>query len=43
MIRNTLAGLFIGAAGGLLCWMADIPAPWLAGSMIAGVIAIFSA
>ncbi len=39
---DTLAGLGIGAAGGVLCWLAGIPAPWLAGSMIAGVIAIFS-
>jgi uncharacterized protein len=41
-MRNTLAGLAIGAAGALLFWFAGIPAPWLAGSMIAGVIAIFS-
>ena len=42
MIRDTLTGLLIGAAGGVLFWLAGIPAPWLAGSMIAGVIAIFS-
>ncbi len=41
-MRDTLAGLSIGAAGGALCWFAGIPAPWLAGSMILGVIAIFS-
>jgi membrane AbrB-like protein len=42
MMRDTLAGLAIGTAGGLVCWFFDIPAPWLAGSMIFGVVAIFS-
>jgi uncharacterized protein len=42
MIRDTFTGLLIGALGGLMCWLAGIPAPWLAGSMIAGVVAIFS-
>lgn len=37
-----LRGLLIGAAGGFLCWLVGLPAPWLAGSMIAGVVAIFS-
>ena len=41
-MRDTAAGLVIGAAGGFLCWLIGIPAPWLAGSMIAGIIAIFS-
>jgi membrane AbrB-like protein len=41
-MRDTGAGLLIGAAGGTACWLAGIPAPWLAGSMIAGVAAIFS-
>ena len=41
-MRDTLAGIAIGAVGGLLCWFVGIPAPWLAGSMIAGVVAIFS-
>lgn len=41
-MRNTLVGLLIGALGGVLCWLAGIPAPWLAGSMVAGVVAIFS-
>lgn len=41
-MTSTLLGLAVGAAGGLLCWWAGLPAPWLAGSMIAGVIAIFS-
>ncbi len=41
-MRDTVAGLLIGAAGGLACWAVGLPAPWLAGSMIAGVVAIFS-
>ncbi len=40
-MRDTVAGLAIGAAGGLLCWWLHLPAPWLAGAMIFGVIAIF--
>lgn len=39
---RVLAGLLIGAAGGGLFWIAGLPAPWLAGSMVAGVIAIFA-
>jgi hypothetical protein len=42
MTRDIAAGVAIGTAGGFLCWLAGLPAPWLAGSMIAGVIAIFS-
>jgi membrane AbrB-like protein len=41
-MRDTAAGLAIGAAGGLACWALGLPAPWLAGSMVAGIIAIFS-
>ena len=37
-----LRGLMIGAAGGGLCWLAGIPAPWLAGSMAAAVAAVFA-
>ena len=37
-----LRGLMIGAAGGWLCWLAGIPAPWLAGSMAAAVVAVFA-
>jgi len=40
-LRDTAIGLVIGALGGFICWLAGIPAPWLAGSMIAGVIAVF--
>jgi membrane AbrB-like protein len=35
-------GLAIGAAGGALAVLLHVPAPWLAGSMIAGVIAIYA-
>ena len=41
-MRDTAAGLLIGAAGGLVFWLLGIPAPWLAGSMIAAITAIFS-
>ena len=41
-MRDTVAGLAIGAAGGIACWGLGVPAPWLAGSMVAGIIAIFS-
>ncbi|MFN4142632.1 AbrB family transcriptional regulator [Aestuariivirga sp.] len=41
-MRETAAGLLIGAAGGLVFWLLGIPAPWLAGSMMAAIIAIFS-
>lgn len=41
-MRDTAAGLLSGALGGLVFWLIGIPAPWLAGSMIAAVIAIFS-
>jgi len=41
-MRQTLRGLTIGAAGGAVCWLAGIPAPWLAGSMAAAVIAVFA-
>ncbi len=37
-----LQGLAIGAVGGTLFWLAGIPAPWLAGSMIGAVVAVFA-
>ncbi len=37
----TIRGLMIGAAGGALCALLHVPAPWLAGSMTAAVIAAF--
>lgn len=41
MIGQTIRGLIIGTAGGYLFSMLHVPAPWLAGSMAAAVIAIF--
>ena len=41
-MRDTAAGLLIGALGGLVFWLLGIPAPWLAGSMLAAIVAIFS-
>lgn len=41
-MRDTAAGLLIGALGGLVFWLIGIPAPWLAGSMLAAIVAIFS-
>lgn len=41
-MRAILQGLAIGAAGGAASWAAGLPAPWLAGSMLAAVVAVFS-
>ena len=41
-MRDTAAGLLIGALGGLVFWALGIPAPWLAGSMMAAIVAVFS-
>ncbi|PZF78455.1 AbrB family transcriptional regulator [Aestuariivirga litoralis] len=41
-MRDTATGLAIGTAGGLAFWLLGIPAPWLAGSMMAAIIAVFS-
>lgn len=41
-LRDTALGLLIGTAGGLAFWLLGIPAPWLAGSMLAAVVAVFS-
>ena len=38
--ENTRA--LIGLAGGLAFWLLGMPAPWLAGSMMAAIIAVFS-
>ncbi len=40
-MRDTAAGLAIGAAGGLIFWLLGMPAPWLAGSMMASIAAVF--
>ena len=41
-MRDTALGLLIGAAGGVAFWALGIPAPWLAGSMMAAIAAVFS-
>ncbi|MEI7598374.1 MAG: AbrB family transcriptional regulator [Aestuariivirga sp.] len=41
-MRDTAIGLLIGTAGGLGFWFLGIPAPWLAGSMMAAIVAVFS-
>lgn len=41
-MNAALRGLLIGSAGGALCWLAGLPAPWLAGSMIAAIVAVFA-
>jgi membrane AbrB-like protein len=41
-MRDTATGLAIGFAGGLGFWLIGIPAPWLAGSMMAAIVAVFS-
>lgn len=41
-MRDTAIGLLIGGAGGLAFWLLGIPAPWLAGSMMAAIVAVFS-
>ncbi len=42
MTGQTIRGLIIGIVGGYLFTVLHVPAPWLAGSMAAAVIAIFS-
>ena len=39
---NVIRALVIGAAGGALCFGAGIPAPWLAGSLIATITAVYA-
>jgi uncharacterized protein len=41
-MRDTAVGLLIGMAGGLAFWALGIPAPWLAGSMMAAIVAVFA-
>ena len=41
-MRDTAIGLAIGFAGGLAFWLLGIPAPWLAGSMMAAIVAVFA-
>lgn len=39
---SVLQGLLVGAAGGALCAWIGLPAPWIAGSMLAGVVAVLA-
>jgi membrane AbrB-like protein len=41
-LRDTASGLLIGAAGGFMFWLLGLPAPWLAGSMMAAIAAVFT-
>jgi membrane AbrB-like protein len=41
LMRDMLTGLAIGLAGGLAFWAIGVPAPWLAGSMMAAIAAAF--
>lgn len=41
-MRATLIGLLAGLAGGWIFHLLNIPAPWLAGSMVGTVIAVFA-
>ncbi|MGB9141006.1 MAG: AbrB family transcriptional regulator [Aestuariivirga sp.] len=40
--KSGLLALTVGTAGGALCFAAGIPAPWLAGSLIATIAAIYA-
>jgi uncharacterized protein len=40
MIFKILIGLFIGAVGGLVFSLLHVPAPWIAGSMLAAILAV---
>ena len=39
---GVIRALAVGTAGGALCFAIDVPAPWLAGSLVATIIAIYS-
>ncbi len=39
---SVIRALAIGTAGGVLCYGAGIPAPWLAGSLIATIAAVYA-
>ena len=39
---SVIRALAVGTAGGALCFAASVPAPWLAGSLVATIIAIYS-
>ncbi len=39
---SVIRALAVGTAGGALCFAIGVPAPWLAGSLVATIIAIYS-
>ena len=39
---SVIRALAVGAIGGALAFVTGVPAPWLAGSLIATIIAIYS-
>ncbi len=41
-MKSVLLALAIGTAGGALCFAAGVPAPWLAGSLVATIAAIYA-
>ena len=41
-VKSGLLALTVGTAGGALCFAAGIPAPWLAGSLVATIAAIYA-
>ncbi len=42
VLFNTVRSIFLGTMGGMLCFWLGVPAPWLAGSLIATIVAIYS-
>ena len=41
-MKSTVRAIAVGTAGGALCHAIGVPAPWLAGSLMATIIAIYS-
>ena len=39
---SVIRALAVGTAGGALCFVMSVPAPWLAGSLVATIIAIYA-
>ena len=39
---SVIRAIAVGTAGGTLCFVIGVPAPWLAGSLVATIIAIYS-
>jgi uncharacterized membrane protein AbrB (regulator of aidB expression) len=41
-MNSTVSAILVGTTGGALCYAAGIPAPWLAGSLIVAIAAIYT-